>query len=52
MSQKSEIGLSFQTVQILSKYFEELLQLENQLEEHRKKYLSQANMKTVLIKIN
>lgn len=45
MSQKSEIGLSYQTVQILSKYFEELLQLENQLEEHRKKYLSQINIR-------
>jgi hypothetical protein len=29
MSEQSEIGLSFQTVQIISKYFEELLQLEN-----------------------
>ena len=45
MSQQSEIGLLFQTVQILSKYFEELLQLENQLEVHRKKYLSQINIR-------
>ena len=43
--QKTEIGLSPDTHMKLGKLFEDLLQLENQLELHRKYKLSQINIR-------
>lgn len=44
-SQKTECGLTFETHMKLGKFFEDLLQLENQLEMHRKYKLSQINIR-------
>ena len=43
--QKTEIGLNPDTHMKLGKLFEDLLQLENQLEMHRKYKLSQINIR-------
>lgn len=43
--QKTDQGISFETHMQLGKLFEDLLQLENQLEMHRKYKLSQINIR-------
>ena len=43
--QQTEVGISYETHMKLGKLFEDLLQLENQLEMHRKYKLSQINIR-------